>query len=237
MTALIAETAPRVAQGVEPRAVPTPLSGEHGEAAVVDLRFRALVGEEGWSRLPAAVQRRFSKRLAPGAVLHYAGEVIETRLSPAGRLLSFLARAIGAPLPLEDGMSGGASVAVMENRELGGQSWTRTYARAGRFPQTIHSVKCFAGPTGLEEHVGCGIGMSLSVAEEEGALVFRSVRYFLALGRLRIAFPRLLEPGDMEIRHQDLGNQGGGGTFLFTLGLSHRWLGPLVSQTVRFRDA
>lgn len=200
---------------------------------IVDLRFRALVGEEGWGRLPAAVQRRFSKRLAPGAVLVYAGEVIETRLSWWGRVLSFLARAIGAPLPLEDGMAGGATVAVMENPGLGGQSWTRTYARSARFPQVISSVKCFAGPTGLEEHVGCGIGMSLAVSEADGALVFRSVGYFLTVGRMRVSLPYLLTPGDMEIVHRDEG----GGAFLFTLALRHRRLGLLVSQTARFRDA
>lgn len=199
---------------------------------IVDVRFRALVGEEGWGRLPPAVQRRFSKRLAPGAVLLYPGEVIEMRLSLWGRALSFLARAIGAPLPLEDGMAGGATVAVMENPRLGGQSWTRMYARRGRFPQVISSVKCFAGPTGLEEHVGCGIGMSLSVSEAEGALVFRSVGYFLAFGRLRVPLPRLVTPGDMEIVHRDEG----GGAFLFTLALRHRRLGLLVSQTARFRD-
>jgi hypothetical protein len=203
------------------------------EDGVVDLRFRALVGEAGWSRLPAAVQRRFSKRLAPGAVSLYAGEVLETRLSRAGRLLSFAARIIGAPLPLDDGMTGGATVAVMENAGLGGQSWTRTYARAGKFPQVIHSAKRFSGATGLEEYVGRGIGMSLSVAEENGALVFRSVRYFLAVGRLRIAIPDFVAPGAMEIVHQDEG----GGAFLFKLSLSHRVLGTLVRQTARFRDA
>ncbi|ELR04320.1 hypothetical protein GMDG_09029, partial [Pseudogymnoascus destructans 20631-21] len=113
------------------------------------------------------------QRLAPGDVLLYPGEVLETRLSRAGRLLAFLARAIGAPLPLQDGMTGAATVAVMENSGLGGLSWTRTYARQGKFPQVIHSAKCFAGSTGLEEHVGYGIGMSLAVTEENGALVFR----------------------------------------------------------------
>ena len=202
------------------------------DSGVVDLRFRSLVGEAGWERLPAAVQRRFSKRLAPGVVLLYSGEVVETRLSRLGKLLSFLARAIGAPLPLDDGMTGGATVAVMENTGLGGQSWTRTYARAGKFPQVIHSAKCFSGPTGLEEHVGRGIGMSLSVTEEDGALAFRSVRYFLALGRVRVSIPRLLEPGDMEVVHKDEGN----GAFLFTLQLRHRYFGDLIRQTARFRD-
>jgi hypothetical protein len=236
MTALTAETMPLSSQEPVLRDG-APDSRDKVDSSVVDLRFRALVGEEGWLRLPAAVQRRFSKRLAPGAVLLYAGEVIETRLSLAGRVLSFLARAIGAPLPLENGMAGGATVAVMENPALGGQSWTRTYARAGRFPQVIHSVKCFAGPTGLEEHVGCGIGMSLSVVEAEGALVFRSAGYFLALGRMRFSLPRLLAPGDMEIVHRDIGHEDGGrGAFYFTLALSHPWLGLMVSQTVKFHD-
>ena len=202
-------------------------------AGVVDLRFRALVGEDGWARLPEAVQRRFSRRLAPGDVAFYVGEVLQTRLSRAGRILSFLARAIGAPLPLDDAAGGGATVAVMENEGLGGQSWTRTYARKGRFPQVIHSAKCFAGRTGLEERVGGGIGMSLSVSEEGGALVFRSAGYFFAVGRIRIGLPRALMPGDMEIVHEDEGDGG----FLFKLTLRHPRLGVLVQQTARFRDA
>ena len=204
-----------------------------GEPGIVDLRFRALVGEEGWNRLPEAVQRRFSRRLAPGVVQFYVGEVLETRLTRVGRVLSFLARAIGAPLPLDDDMRGGATVAVMENAALGGQSWTRTYARPGRFPQVIHSAKCFAGSTGLEEHVGGGVGMSLSVGEEGGALVFRSVGYFIAVGRLRLRLPRFLSPGDMEIVHEDEGQ----GAFLFRLALRHPKLGLVVRQTARFRDA
>jgi hypothetical protein len=200
---------------------------------VVDLRFRALVGEAGWSRLPAAVQRRFSKRLGPGEVAFYVGEVVETRLSRAGRLLSLAVRLIGAPLPLEDGMTGSATVAVMENAGLGGQSWTRTYARPGKFPQVIHSAKRFSGPTGLEEYVGRGIGMSLSVSEQAGALVFRSAGYFLALGRVRVPIPGFLAPGAMEIAHEDQGD----GRFLFKLSLRHCVLGVLVSQTAWFRDA
>lgn len=210
----------------------TPSPSEPDDRGIVDLRFRALVGEAAWSRLPPAVQRRFSTHLAPGAVCLYAGEVKETRLSRAGWVLAFIARAIGAPLPLEDGMTGSAVVAVTENAALGGQCWTRTYARAGRFPQVIHSAKCFSGPTGLEELVGHGIGMALTVGEHDGALVFRSARYMLALGRLRIAIPRWLEPGTMEVTHRDEG----GGAFRFTLSLRHRWLGEIIHQTARFHD-
>jgi hypothetical protein len=41
-----------------------------------------------------------------------------------------------------------------------------------------------------------------------------------------------LEPGQMEVVHTDEG----GGAFLFTLALTHRWLGVLISQTARFHD-
>lgn len=214
--------------------VPVPCPIEAGATEnIVDFRFRSLVGEDGWARLPPAVQRRFSKRLGPRAVTVYAGEVTETRLSRLGRVVAFLARIIGAPLPLDNGMTGGATVAVMENEGLGGQSWTRTYARAGRFPQVIHSAKCFSGRTGLEEHVGCGIGMALRVSEEGGDLVFRSAGYFIAIGRWRLSIPWLFEPGAMEVVHRDEGS----GTFLFTLRLSHRWFGELVFQSARFRDS
>jgi hypothetical protein len=217
--------------------VPSALGPEREIAStddgVVDLRFRTLVGEAGWSRLPTAVQLRFSKRLAPGMLALYAGEVLETHLSRLGKVLSGAARIIGAPLPLDDGMTGAATVVVMENAGLGGQSWTRTYAREGKFPQVIHSAKRFAGPTGLEEYVGCGIGMSLWVAEENGTLVFRSAGYFLALGRVRLPIPDFLAPGSMEIVHQDEGDSG----FLFKLSLVHPLFGTLVLQTARFRAA
>ena len=201
--------------------------------SVSDLRFRTLVGETAWAELPEAVRRRFSKCLGPEETLIYPGTVIATELSRAGRVLSFLARAIGAPLPLTDGATGPALVVVTEDARLGGQTWLRIYARPGRFPQTIHSAKRFRGPTGLEEYVGCGIGMSLRVTVEAGALVFRSAAYFLELGRWRMPIPRALHPGRMQIEHRDVG----GGSFAFTLALTHPLFGRLVYQLAIFRDA
>jgi hypothetical protein len=197
-----------------------------------DARFRTLLGEAAWSRLPEPVRRRFSKRLAPGEMLLYRGRVVATELSRAGRILAFLARAIGAPLPLSDGAVGPAVVSVVEDARLGGQCWTRIYARPGRVPQTIHSTKRFRGETGLEEYVGYGIGMALVVAEDEGALVFRSSHYFVAIGRRQWRLPRLLEPGRMEVTHREEG----GGTFSFRLRLTHPLLGPMVHQLAYFRD-
>lgn len=199
---------------------------------LADLRFRTLVGETAWARLPEPVRRRFSKRLAPDEALIYRGQVIVTELSRWGRVLAFLTRAIGSPLPLSDGARGPALVIVTEDGRLGGQSWTRIYTRAGRRPQTVHSAKRFRGPTGLEEYVGYCIGMALKVAVEEGCLVFRSDHYFLTLGAWRMRLPRPLMPGEMCITHRDEG----GGAFSFRLRLTHRRFGCLVHQFAHFAD-
>src|SRR5262249_13184901 len=68
--------------------------------ALGDLRFRALMSEEAWASLPLAIRHRFSKRLAAGQTIVYAGEILESRMSRAGWWLAQAARLIGAPLPL-----------------------------------------------------------------------------------------------------------------------------------------
>jgi len=199
---------------------------------LLDVRFRTLVGEAAWSRLPRAVCQRFSKCLAPDEALIYRGQVVVTELSRWGRILAFLTRAIGSPLPLTDGTRGPALVVVTEDERLGGQSWTRIYTRTGRRPQTVRSAKCFRGPTGLEEYVGYGIGMALKVTVEDSALVFRSDHYFLTVGGRRMRLPRLLMPGEMCITHRDEGE----GTFSFRLTLTRPKLGCLVHQLAYFCD-
>jgi hypothetical protein len=201
-------------------------------APLSDLRFRTLVGEAAWAALPDAVRKRFSKRLSPEQTVVYRGRVVATELSRAGRVLSFLTRAIGAPLPLTDGATGPAAVLVTEDVVLGGQSWLRVYTRPGHRPQAIHSCKRFSGPTGLEEYVGYGVVMALRVTVEGGALVFRSAAYFLQLGRWRLSLPRFLHPGRMCIVHRDLG----GATFRFSLEVEHPVLGVMVRQVAEFAD-
>lgn len=212
--------------------ISVPAAKQQPPSSLADLRFRTLIGEEAWTRLPEAVCRRFSKCLAPQDALVYRGEVVATELSRSGRVLAFLARAIGSPLPLTDGATGPALVVVTEDDLLGGQSWTRIYTRPGRRPQTVHSAKRFRGPTGLEEYVGYGIGMALRVTVEDRALVFRSDHYFLALGHWRMRLPLLLAPGEMCIEHREEG----GGCFSFRLTLTHPRLGRLLHQLAYFRD-
>lgn len=202
-------------------------------AAPYDTRFRRLIGEQNWSLLPAAVQHRFSKRLSHNALAHYRGEVVETRHSRAGWLLAQLCRVVGAPLPLYADRNVPAVVVVSEDRQSGGQCWTRIYGRERGFPQVIHSAKRFAGPTGLEEYLGRKLGMALSVEADEKGLIFRSDHYFVSLFGKRIRLPRWLGPGATTVIHRDLG----GGRFAFDLDLRHPVLGELVHQHAEFHDA
>lgn len=199
---------------------------------VGDLRFRALLGEEAWMGLPAPVRARFGKHLGGCRTAFYAGEIVECRRSALGRALANILRVIGAPLPLGDDANVPAAVSVTEDPASGGQLWTRIYGRRRGFPQVIHSAKRFCGPTGLEEHIGCGFGVALNVAAEEGALHFLSNHYFFAFGRLRLRLPRWLTPGRMRVSHVECGH----GAFAFVLELVHPRFGELLCQTIMFED-
>ena len=216
-------------QTVAPTQAPTaPPSSE----VLGDLRFRQLLGRMGWDALPVAVRARFGKRLRAGDTASYVGLVLACRMSALGWLLVQLCRLIGAPLPLDRGGGGAAAVSVTEEAAGGGQVWTRLYARRRGFPQVIHSAKRFAGPTGLEEYLGGGLGIALTVHVIAGGLRFASDHYFLRVGHARLRCPRWLAPGTLTVDHLDEG----GGRFLFRLTLTHRLLGELVAQDSRFAD-
>jgi Domain of unknown function (DUF4166) len=206
----------------------------HTEArsALGDLRFRSLLSAEEWASLPPAIRRRFSKRLSGGHTIVYAGEVLETWMSRAGWCLAQAARLIGAPLPTTRSIHVPSVVTVTEDMTTGGQIWTRLYARRNGFPQVIHSSKRFAGPTGLEEHVGYGLGMSLTVHVRDEALIFRSDRYFLQLFGRRIALPAWMTPGALSVTHAEVAD----GKFSFTLQVVHPRLGLLIRQMAIFHE-
>jgi hypothetical protein len=197
-----------------------------------DLRFRTLIRDADWAALSPSIRRRFTQRLAGGNTIVYSGEVVETQLSRAGWWLAQLLRVIGAPLPLSTDARVPSVVTVTEDMAKGGQVWTRLYARRSGFPQIIHSAKRFAGPTGLEEYVGYGIGVALTVHVDNGALVFRSAGYFLQVLGLRVRLPRWLTPGKLSVTHAELSE----GEFSYTLELMHPRLGLLVHQLARFRE-
>jgi hypothetical protein len=198
-----------------------------------DTRFRALMRAEDWDSLPAAIRRRFSKRLANGATVLYTGEVLETTMSRMGWLWAQALRLIGGPLPFTRNRHVPAVVAVTEDHASRGQVWTRLYARPGCFAQVVQSCKRFAGPTGLEEYIGYGIGMTLTVGAREGALIFRSRDYFVELFGRRWRLPAWLAPGATVVTHAELPD----GRFSFTLQLIHPRLGHMIRQMAMFREA
>jgi hypothetical protein len=211
----------------------TALNSAPNGAALGDMRFRALLGAQAWGQLPVAVQARFSKRLSGTASVVYRGEVVECRLSRLGSMLAQVLRIMGAPLPLASDTLVPAVVTVTEDEASGGQFWTRQYGHHRGFPQLIQSTKRFAGPTGLEEYVGGGIGVALALTVRDGALMFISDHYFMNVGGWRMRLPRWITPGRLTVGHTDCGD----GWFAFTLSLDHRWFGNLMAQTALFSDA
>jgi hypothetical protein len=197
-----------------------------------DLRFRALIPPDAWASLPSQIRRRFSKRLAGGRTVVFVGEVVETRMSIAGLILANAARLIGSPFPTSTDSGVPSVVSVTEDLATGGQIWTRLYARRAGFPQVIHSSKRFGGPTGLEEHVGGGVGMTLTLHVEAGALFFRSARYFVKLLGRRLWLPDALTPGSLSVTHMECGD----GRFSFTLDVTHPRFGLLIHQRAVFRE-
>jgi hypothetical protein len=219
-----------VARATAPAPAPAPAVRE---SELGDLRFRGLLSDEAWEALPPAIRRRFTKRMAAGHTTVYVGEVFETWMSKAGWCVAQAARLIGAPLPLAQGVHLPSVVTVSEDAARGGQIWTRMYARRAGVPQVIQSLKRFAGPTGLEEHVGRGLSVALTLHVEDDALVFRSAGFFVQLAGLRLALPAWATPGVLSVIHAELGD----GRFSFTLQLVHPRFGLLMRQMAAFREA
>jgi hypothetical protein len=198
-----------------------------------DHRFRALLSDEDWGRLPLAIWRRFSRRFADGKTVVYVGEVEQAQFNRLGWWLAQLARLIGGPLPTASDTGVPAVVTFTEDAASGGQIWTRIYARRSGFPQVIHSAKRFSGPTGLEEYVGFGVAMALEIRVDGQALQFRSADYVLEIGRIRLTLPEWLTPGVLTVTHTDLGDD----QFRFTLEIIHPRFGRLIHQSAVFREA
>lgn len=205
--------------------------------ADADARFQNLVAAADWNALPAAVRARFSVKPKVGASAIFRGRTTSLKMNAAGRVFAALARVIGAPLPIDDRSDQcDAVVAVTDAAQGQGQVWTRLYARRDGFPQAIHSMKKFAGPTGLEEHVVdtrlFGAGMTLTLSVAGAALFFTSARYFARFLNWRFCLPGPLAPGAMVVGHHDLGE----GRFLFTLTLRHPLFGLMIEQETVFED-
>lgn len=198
-----------------------------------DTRFERLLGRANWMRLPAPIRQRFSKRFKKGQSIAYLGIITEMKMSRLGWAFAQAVRVIGAPLPFErNSVNQPAAVIVTEDRETNGQFWIRQYGREQGFPQMVRSSKRFAGPTGLEEYIGCGIGMALKLEAAERALFFKSEHYFLQVFGKRLRLPNWLVPITLTIGHHELDDH----RFAFTLELNNRTFGQLIKQTAVFAD-
>jgi hypothetical protein len=207
-------------------------------------RFEDLLPPQAWNSLAPAIQQRFAGHVAIGQNRLYSGRILTTHLSFWGKVLAHALIPFGAPLPLHETVGGEAAiVAVTVEQDKASakqqdcaQVWSRQYCQPSGFPQTIHSTKRFAGPTGLEERLGPGlgkcIGISLVLKAESQALHFISQRYFLWLLGIRIWLPKWLEPGQMIVSHEMVGER----QFIFRLKLTHPVLGCLVEQACLFND-
>ncbi len=205
------------------------------QAPIGDLRFRQLFTETDWKKLPLAVRQRFGRRVALGDAIVYRGQVEFNHVNRWGQFLNRAMRLIGAPLPIDTNNAGAVAIVTVTEAPNDSQIWMRQYGRRDTkhpFPQVIQSAKHFRGKTGIEEHIGKGVGMSLKPCVENGELVFRAEDIFLDIGNLRLKLPRWLGPDELRAGHEELGN----GRFAFTLRLKHRWFGTLVDQRVKFVD-
>jgi len=195
------------------------------------LDLAALVGAEGWARLPAAVQRRFGLAHADTT---YIGHM-ELGCSRIGGLYARLAHLFGGPLTRINASAVTTTVRVSGNGR-GGVVWERAFHRRGRLgaghARVVRSTKEPGPDGGLLERTDGGLSMALDVFEENGSLVFQSRRFSLALGRLHLPVPALLTPGVCRVVHTDLGH----GFFRFTLSMVHPLWGETFHQSGVFAD-
>lgn len=198
---------------------------------VKELRFRRLLTDVEWANLPTTTKARFGNHLADGQVKTYTGHVLNTDMNLFGKCLSMIMRLFNAPLPTETDNCGAAAVVTVTGVD-GAQVWSRTYNGKRKATQSITSRKQFSGPTGLEEMLGYGLGMTLKLHSEDNAILFTADRFFLTLFDRRVYLPATFTPGHLTISHIDLGN----GVFCFGMSLKHRLFGQLVNQNILFTD-
>jgi hypothetical protein len=190
---------------------------------------RGALGEEGWARLPRAVQARFADG---AAAAEYVGRFELVRASFTGRLLALLCRLIGTPVAPYTGVDVPATVRVFADGR-GGVVWERCYRfSAGRHCIVRSTKRCDARGALIEE-LPCGLSMPLAVFERGGVLHFLSSSYYFRCLGLKLTVPAALPPGRTHVEHIDEG----GGWFRFTMSVSHPWLGEVYFQTGRFRAA
>ena len=187
------------------------------------LDLAALVYRPSWMALPPSLRARF--QLGHDAS-SYVG-TMDCDRSVMGIVFAWTSRLLGAPLAAVRATALPVSVDVRP--VSGGVAWSRQFGPG----LWVRSVKS-AGPGGtVLERTDGGLGMVLDVTAEDGALVFTSRSFFLALGPWRLPIPALLTPGCCRVEHRAVDER----RFRFTLTMVHPLWGTTVRQTGVFTDA
>ena len=173
-----------------------PMSQAPPDILLDDFAFARCFRDEDWGRLPLAVWRRFSKRLAGGKTVVYVGEVEEVLPQPR-RLVAGAARAPdrraaadrhGKPCPDDrDGDRGRRERRTDLDAHLRAQ---RRLPAGHPFRQAL-----LPGRPGSRNISACGIGMALRLSVEHEGCFFRSAGYFLCIGQLRLRASGLAHAG------------------------------------------
>lgn len=195
--------------------------------------IRRQLGEAGWEALHPAIRERFAAEPAQGESIRYVGAMQKIECSRAGWLFALLTRVIGNPLTPFRGQDVKMEVLLQKRPGKDGVFWRRSYFRAGHKPYVVTSVKREGARGEMLECVGGGFGMVLTLSVKDGALHFRSTRYFWQAGRVRVPLPHILSPGATHVVHEDIGS----GNFRFTIRMDHPLLGRTFYQTGIFRGA
>jgi hypothetical protein len=181
-----------------------------------------MVGAADWATLPAALRRRFA---AGQETARYHGTMRLSR-SPIGAVFGWLGKAFGGPLPLATGEAIPTIVDVRAS--AGGVIWERHFGPDDR----VLSVKSLNRRGDLIERTAGGLGMVLALSVEDGALLFTSRCFFLAIGRWSLPVPALLTPGVCRVEHRAVDER----RFRFTMTMTHRLWGVTFRQSGIFTD-
>ncbi len=194
--------------------------------------FRQLLGEQTWLELPGPIQRRFAK-LDPGTQVTCKGKAVNTRITAIGQLVRAAAALLRTPLPVAERTNDRAHVDTRNLPPLAPmmlrQAWRREFPDARRSARLIESQKRFTGPTGLEEKVLGGLGMTINLTATDDCMEFRSQRIYCQWRRWRLYLPF---PVNIIARHRHLDER----HFHFELEVRLPVLGQVIWQRVRFEE-
>lgn len=191
--------------------------------------FPRLVGPAGWLRLHRDIRRRFEAGHAHRPVIYRGSMRLER--STVGIVLAAVARLVGGPLPVRAAEDVPTEVRVYSDGE-GGVIWERWLRFARGRASCVRSTKRSGPGETLLECVDGGLGMVLTVFEEQGALVFESRSYFLHVAGLRLPIPTFVTPGRCRVTHSAAGRD----MFRFTMEMVHPLWGCTFHQTGLFKD-